>query len=237
MSLQKIKSELNKLRDKERAKHSAHFFKTGKGQYGEGDVFLGITVPKQREVAKKFVDLSLKNIAELLKSKIHEHRFVALEILVMQYEHAQKLKDDKTQKKIFDFYIKSLKKVNNWDLVDTSAPYIAGEYLKDKSKDILYKLARSRNLWERRVAIVATFAFIRQGELEDTFKICEFLMMDRHDLIHKACGWMLREAGKKDPKALESFLDRHAPRMPRTMLRYAIERMSASQRKRYLYKS
>ncbi len=234
MSLQKIKSELNKLKDKERAQHSTRFFKTGKGQYGEGDIFLGITVPKQREVAKKFVDLSLKNIAELLKSKIHEHRFVALEILVMQYEHTQKLKYDKTQKKIFDFYLKNLKKVNNWDLVDTSAPYIAGEYLKDKSKDVLYKLARSRNLWERRVAIVATSAFIRRGSLLDTFKICEILMGDKNDLIHKACGWMLREAGKNDVVELEDFLNKHAYHMPRTMLRYAIERMDESQRQKYL---
>lgn len=236
MSLQKIKSELNKLKDKERAQHSERFFKTGKGQYGEGDIFLGITVPKQREVAKKFVDLSFKNITELLKSKIHEHRFVALEILVMQYEHAQKLKDDKTQKKIFDFYLKNLKKVNNWDLVDTSAPYIVGEYLKDKSKDVLYKLARSSNLWERRMAIVATSMFIREGNIIDTFNICEGLMKDKHDLIHKACGWMLREVGKKDVKELENFLNKHTYHMPRTMLRYAIERMSESKRKMYLNK-
>jgi len=236
-----VVASLNKLKDKERAEHSARFFRTGKGEYGEGDVFLGITVPKQREVAKKFLDLSLKDIEELLKSKIHEHRFTALEVLVMQYEQAGKSKDlsqkEKQQKRIFDFYSNNLKRVNNWDLVDTSAPYIAGEYLKDKPQEIeriLYKLAKSKNLWEKRVAIVATFTFIRQGNLRDTFKICEVLMNDKHDLIHKACGWMLREAGKKNIKELEGFLNKYSHRMPRTMLRYAIERMSASKRKVYL---
>lgn len=236
MSLQKIKSELDKLGNKERAVHSARFFKTGKGQYGEGDIFLGITVPKQREVAKKIQELDFKEIGELLKSKIHEHRFTALEVLVIQYEKAEKHKDTKKQKQVFDFYIRNLKRANNWDLVDTSAPYIAGEYLKDKSRDILYKLAKSKNLWEKRVAIVSTSAFIKNGYLTDTFKICEILMGDGHDLIHKACGWMLREAGKKNIKELENFLNEHAHHMPRTMLRYAIERMDATKRKNFLVK-
>lgn len=233
INLNKIKKELNSLSDKIRAQASVRFFKTGKGEYGEGDIFLGIRVPVQRSVAKKYFELlDLAEVKELLQSKIHEHRFVALEVLVMKYEKGS----EKEKKKIFDFYIKNLKNANNWDLVDTSAPYIAGEYLKDKDRSIFYDLAKSKNLWEKRVAIVSTNAFIQDGEYKDTLNICEILMNDTHDLIHKACGWMLREVYKKDPQTLEKFLQKHASKLPRTTLRYSIERMPEEKRRFYLIK-
>lgn len=225
-----IKSELKKLSNKERAKTYSWFFKTGKGEYGEGDKFLGITVPMQREVAKKFLDLNLGEIKELLYSPIHEHRFTALEVLVMKFEKGR----DKDKKEIADFYLKNAKLVNNWDLVDTSAPYILGKYLENKERTALYKLARSKNLWERRIAIVSTFAFIKENDLGDTFKISEILLSDKYDLIHKAVGWMLREAGKKDKKKLVAFLETHHSKMPRTTLRYSIEKFSPEERRSYL---
>lgn len=230
MGTVKIKSELKKLSNKDKAKVYAWFFKTGKGEYGEGDKFLGITVPKQRKVAKNFLDLSLREIKELLESPIHEHRFTALEILVMQFEKGS----EKEKKLIANFYLKNAKLANNWDLVDTSAPYILGEYFKDKNKSVLYKLARSKNLWEKRIAIVSTFAFIKQNDLGDTFKISEMLLNDKNDLIHKAVGWMLREAGKKDKQKLLKFLDKNGKKMPRTTLRYSIEKFSKKERIRCL---
>lgn len=227
-----IVQALKKISSKEKALSSARFFKTAPGQYGYGDVFIGVTVPEQRKIAKVFRDLPLAEITKLLESKIHEHRLTALEILAMQFEQG----DDKTQEKLVRFYLKHLKYINNWDLVDTSASYILGKYLIDQDRKILYKLARSKNIWERRVTIVATHAFIARGDFVDTLAISEIFLHDAHDLIHKACGWMLREVGKKDEVVLKKFLNKHASRMPRTMLRYAIERLSKDERKKYLLK-
>ena len=225
-----IQKELKKLADPERAKGSLRFFKTGKGQYGEGDKFLGITVPEQRKVAKKFKDLPFLEVKKLLESKIHEHRFVALEILVLKYETASKAE----KKKIVNFYLKNRKYVNNWDLVDTSSYPILGNWLLDKDRGILYKLARSKSIWDRRIAIVSTFEFIRSNQFEDTLKISEIFLGDKHDLIHKASGWMLREVGKKSQPTLENFLRKYSKNMPRTMLRYAIEKFPEERRKGWL---
>ncbi len=221
---------LHACADKKKASFLLRYFKTDKGEYGQGDVFLGITVPVQRSIARTYTHLSLAEIASFLKSKIHEVRFTALEILVMNYEKASLSE----KKKIYDFYIKNTSSINNWDLVDTSAPYIVGGYLQDKNKDPLRKLARSKNLWERRIAIVATQPFIQSGEFKMTFELVRLLLKDTHDLIHKACGWMLREIGKRDKQALVIFLNEHYNRMPRTMLRYAIERFPQARRKAYL---
>jgi 3-methyladenine DNA glycosylase AlkD len=225
-----ITRDLNKLRNPPKAKILAGFFKTGKGQYGEGDIFLGITVPDQRKIAKKYLSLSFVNLQKLLASKIHEYRLVALLILVEQYQKAS----DQDKSKIVKFYLKNSKNINNWDLVDLSAPKILGEYLSDKDKSILYKFAKAKNLWQKRIAIVATFSFIRKNNFDETLKIAEILLNDNHDLIHKAVGWMLREVGKKDLKVLEKFLQKHYKKMPRTMLRYAIEKFEEGERKKYL---
>ncbi len=230
LRLPELKRELAALADPDRAHSSAWFFKTGKGQYGEGDRFVGITVPVLRRIARRYQQLSQGDLAKLLASPIHEHRFTALEILVAQYETG----DEPAKQAIFDFYLQNTQKVNNWDLVDTSAPYILGEHLVGRRRACLYRLAKSQNLWERRMAIVATAAFIRGGELADTFKISALLMRDKHDLIHKAVGWMLREAGKRSEAALLRFLEENYPAIPRTALRYAIERLPEARRKRIL---
>jgi len=222
-----LKKELAAAADPERARDSAWFFKTGKGQYGHGDRFIGITVPEMRRIAHRYSHLPLADIAKLLASPIHEHRFVALEILVAQYER-------ENSPAIFNFYLKHTGFINNWDLVDTSAPYIVGQHLLTRSRKILYRLAKSRNLWERRIAIIATMSLIRAGELEDTFGIAKILLSDEHDLIHKAIGWMLREAGKQSPPALLRFLKQNYSALPRTALRYAIERFPAERRKKIL---
>ena len=224
-----IKKDLQKLANPKQAEILQRFFKTGKGEYGEGDIFLGIKVPEQREVAKKY-DLTLEEIQDLLSDKVHEYRLTALFILVNKYKKS----DKKNKKEIFDFYLKNTKSINNWDLVDLSAPNIVGDYLLDKDKSILYKLAKSDNLWEKRIAVLATFAFIKDNQFEDAFKISEILLKDNHDLIHKAVGWMLREIGKRNLEAEERFLNNHYKKMPRTMLRYAIERFPESKRKYYL---
>ena len=228
--IRELRKELAARADPERARNLASFFKTAKGQYGHGDQFIGITIPVQRQIARRYRHLALGEIEKLLASRIHEHRFTALEILVDQYEAG----DAETKRAIFDFYIKNTPRVNNWDLVDTSAPYIVGEYLVSHPRDILYRLAKSSNLWERRIAIVATMAFIRRGDLKDTFAISALLLADGHDLIHKATGWMLREAGKRSGPALLDFVRQHYSAMPRTALRYAIERFHESDRKRIL---
>jgi 3-methyladenine DNA glycosylase AlkD len=228
--LRDIQRELARAADPARARVSAWFFKTGKGQYGEGDKFIGLTVPMQRSIARRFRHLPLADVRRLLQSPVHEHRFTALEVLVAQYEAA----DPATRRKIFDFYLKHTRWINNWDLVDTSAPYIVGGHLFTGSRRVLYRLAKSPSLWERRIEMVATQAFIRQGDLKDTFAIAELLLSDKHDLIHKAVGWMLREAGKSSPPALLSFLKKNYAAMPRTALRYAIERLSEHQRKQAL---
>lgn len=227
-----IVKTLNTLKSKEKSTILQRFFKTGKGEYGEGDIFIGLTVSEQRRIAKQFQLAALSDLKKLLQSKIHEYRVTALEILVMKYEKA---KTESEKEKIVNFYLKNLRGVNNWDLVDLSAPYILGDWLIDrKNRDVLYKFAASKNLWERRIAIVSTYTLIRVGQFSDTIKICEILMKDGQDLIHKACGWMLREVGKKSEKTLIKFLNKNVKRMPRTMLRYSIERLPEEFRLYYL---
>jgi 3-methyladenine DNA glycosylase AlkD len=228
--LDKLKKELKNKAKPERAKASMRYFKTGKGEYGEGDIFMGVTLPEQHRIAKKYKNLSLSDLNKLLTSKIHEHRLVALDILVHKYNRA----DEENKKRLVKFYLKNTKRVNNWDLVDGSAPRILGKYLLDKDKSILYKLARSRNLWERRISIIATATFIWNNKLDDTMKISEILLNDDNDLIYKAVGWMLREVGKRSLKKEESFLKKHYHKMPRTMLRYAIEKFPEKRRQSYL---
>ena len=228
--LNQIKEDLLKLKNPEKAEILSRFFKTGKGQYGEGDIFLGITVPEQRKVAKQYPELPLTDLKKLLSNKIHEYRLISLLILIIKYRKADAL----GKREIFNFYLKNRKNINNWDLVDLSAAYIVGNYLLEKDKSILYKLARSNNVWERRIAIMSTFEFIKNGEFEDTLKISELLINDKHDLIHKAVGWMLRETGKRHMLTEEKFLKKHYKKMPRTMLRYAIERFPECKRQSYL---
>ena len=225
-----IKKELRVYTNKEKVSNYQRFFKTGPGGYGEGDKFLGVTVPNIHIVAKKFLLATFDDIKKLLESPYHEERMAALFILVGQFEKG----DGKCRKKIFTFYLKNRKGINNWDLVDSSAHKIVGAYLTDKPKDVLYKYAESRNLWDCRVAIISTFHFIRQNSFDDTIAISEILLNDEHDLIHKAVGWMLREVGKRDVKILEEFLKKYSKNMPRTMLRYSIEKFPEDERKKYL---
>ncbi|MBL7058842.1 DNA alkylation repair protein [Candidatus Pacearchaeota archaeon] len=228
--INQIKKDIQKIANPEKAKIYQRFFKTGKGQYGEGDVFLGLTVPQQRSIAKNYLGIGLPKIQQLLKSKIHEHRLVALIILVEKYKKA----GDEEKGNIFNLYLKNTKFINNWDLIDLTAPNIVGEFLLDKKRIILYNLAESKSLWEKRISVLATFTFIRNNEFKDCLRICEILLKDDHDLIHKACGWMLREIGKRDLAVEEKFLKKHYKNMPRTMLRYAIERFEENKRQKYL---
>lgn len=230
MSLIKLKQSLKKASNKEHAKILQRFFKTGPGEYGEGDVFIGIKVPPLRQIAKENLDLSFDEVQELLQSGIHEERLLALMILVLQYKKA----DEKTRGKIFKIYLKNTNRINNWDLVDLSAGEIVGAYLFDKEKDILFKLVKSKLLWERRISVIASFYFIKNNSFETTLKLSEQLLNDKHDLIHKAVGWMLREIGKRDMQVEESFLNQHYKTMPRTMLRYAIEKFPEEKRVAYL---
>ena len=228
-----VRKDLRKLANPEKANILQRFFKTGKGEYAEGDVFLGISVPEQRKIAMRFKILDLSDIQKLLESKIHEERLVALLILVEQYKKA----NDLTKKKIFDFYFKNSKNINNWDLVDLSAEKILGEYLLNNDKSIIYKLVKSKNIWERRIAVMTTFQFIKNKQYEITLRVAKILLSDKHDLIQKAVGWMLREIGKRDQKVEEEFLKRYYKMMPRTMLRYAIEKFDKKKRNYYLAKS
>lgn len=231
--LDNLRKELHALADPEKAKNLSRFFKTAKGEYGEGDIFLGITVPDQRIVVKKYQDLPLQEIGTLLQSTIHEERLVALLILVRQYKKG----DSVTKKVIYEFYLGHSGSINNWDLVDSSAAYIAGPYLEDKSIDVLKNFAHSQNLWERRIAMLSTFYFIKQERHQEAFTIAEILMNDSHDLIHKAVGWMLREVGKHCGEEIEEeFLQRHYQTMPRTMLRYAIEHFPREKKRFYMTK-
>ncbi|MBI5848532.1 MAG: DNA alkylation repair protein [Nitrospirae bacterium] len=230
--LPRLKADLLKIANPEKAKTLARFFKTGKGQYGEGDIFLGIMVPQQRRIAKKYAALSLQDIKALLASKVHEHRLIALFILVGQYQKA----DEQVKKKIADFYLTHASCINNWDLVDLSAPHILGDHCYGENPTMLYRLAESDNLWKRRIAIMATFAFIRKGSFKEALAISGMLLHDRHDLIHKAVGWMLREIGKRDVQREEEFLNKHAHEMPRTMLRYSIERFDDKKRRYWMNK-
>lgn len=230
---EQVIAALNKISDQKIAKHSAKFFKTGKGEYGEGDKFLGIRVPDQRKIAKKFKDISFEEISVLLDSPYHEVRLTAVLILVNKYQYAKKFED---HQKIYQFYIKHLEAVNNWDLVDSSAKYLAGHFLFEYGQDrsILYKLSDSDDLWKRRIAIMTTFYFVDQGDFELTFQLAEKYLDTPEDLIHKATGWMLREIGKQDEDLLRKFLDDHYKNMPRTMLRYAIEKLDERVRQMYL---
>ncbi len=226
-----IKSDLKKYSNPEKISVLSNFFKTGKGEYGEGDVFIGVTVPDTREVAKKYKDINLDLVSDLLESKIHEERLLGVLILVQKYQYNN---DDE----IFLFYKKHNRKINNWDLVDLSADKIAGHYyFNNKNKlNELYQLAKSDNLWERRTAVVSTFYFIKNNSFNETIKISEILLKDDHDLIHKAVGWMLREIGKRDKETLEKFLVKYYKEMPRVMLRYAIEKLPENERRKYLIK-
>ena len=228
------KRALRQFGSPERAVGVARFFKTGKGEYGEGDVFIGCTVPECRLVAREFRALPLAEVDRLITSRIHEERVVALMIMASQFERS---KDEAVRKKIFQQYRKRMAFVNNWDLVDGSAPYIVGAWLEDKPRGLLDTLAKSKVMWYRRIAMVATFHFIRRGESEDAIRIATALVNDKHDLIHKAVGWMLREVEKRaSSEALEKFLERHAATMPRTMLRYSIERLTPAQRQHWMRK-
>ncbi|MBI5903301.1 MAG: DNA alkylation repair protein [Deltaproteobacteria bacterium] len=223
------KKALHTYADPARAIHLQRFFKTGKGEYAEGDQFIGVTVPAIRKVVRQFRDLPLSEAKKLLKSSIHEERLLALLILVHQYKNT----DESFRKRIFNFYLSHLSYVNNWDLVDVSCRDIIGGYLENKNRKLLYQLAKSKRLWDRRVAIISTYFFIRKGDSEDTLKIASLLLKDKEDLIHKAVGWMLREVGKQNERILEDFLNEHSNVMPRTMLRYAIERLSEKKRQQF----
>ena len=225
-----IKYEMRKLANKKIAEHSQRFFKTGKGQYGEGDIYLGIRVPVLRKIAKKFRRISLAEVSKLLESKFHEERLLSILMLVNLFKSG----DEDDQELIYELYLDKTKFINNWDIVDISAGNIVGAFLFEKDKAPLYRLVFSENLWERRIAIVATFYFIRNDEFDDTLKIAEILFTDKEDLIHKAVGWMLREVGKRVIEIEEEFLEEHYLKMPRTMLRYAIERFPETRRKMYL---
>lgn len=231
MSLFNAKKALRKYASKEKKRVLSRFFKTGEGEYGAGDKFIGVVVPNIRKVANVYQGLSLSEIKKLLISKIHEERLLALLILVNKFTEAENIAQKSV---IYKFYLGHTRYINNWDLVDISSHEICGKYLLNRPKNDLYRLARSGILWERRIAIVSTYRFIRNGQFKDTLKIAQILLKDSHDLIHKACGWMLREVGKQDLKALESFLKSHYKTMPRTMLRYSIEKFPEPKRRKYL---
>ena len=230
MKAHDVQRRLKKLGNPEHAAISQRFFKTGPGEYGEGDIFIGIRVPVLRKLVKEFKDLPTREAEILLRSPIHEERLLAILLFVHIFNNG----DDDLKKNIYGLYLKSTEFINNWDLVDVSAEHVVGAYLMDKNKRPLYRLAKSRNLWERRIAIMATFHFVKRHEFSETLEICNMLIADRHDLIHKACGWMLREIGKRDLKTEETFLKEHYKKMPRTMLRYAIEKFPENKRQRYL---
>jgi 3-methyladenine DNA glycosylase AlkD len=233
MTANELQTRLRSLGNPKDAVFLAGFFKTGPGQYGEGDVFIGVRVPVIRKVAKDFKGLPLPEVESLLHSPIHEERLAALVILVMQAAKGEA----RVRKSIYDFYLTNTRFINNWDLVDLSAPQIVGACLADRSRRPLYRLAKSSWLWDRRISILATFHFIRLGDFNDTLEIAEMLLDDREDLMHKAVGWMLREVGKRDAAALEGFLERHCRIMPRTMLRYAIEKFPDGKRRAYMTRS
>tara|TARA_Y100001960_G_scaffold133950_1_gene142148 strand:- start:213 stop:911 length:699 start_codon:yes stop_codon:yes gene_type:complete len=227
----KATDEIRALANKEIAKHSLRFFKTAKGEYGHGDIFLGVRTPQIRLIAKKHIGISTTEMKTLIKSKYHEERLLGLIILVNKYSKA---KDEKSKNQLYKIYVSSFKYVNNWDLVDVTCPHIIGKHLMDNDRSILYSWAKSDDLWTKRIAIVSTHWFIRKNDLQDTFKIAEMLLNDEHDLIHKAVGWMLREAGKRDLEKEEIFLKKHYKNMPRTMLRYSIEKFPEPKRQKYL---
>lgn len=227
---QEILDYMYSLANPEIAEYSQRFFKTGKGEYGFGDKFLGIRVPIIRKAVKKYKDISLETAEKILKSEYHEIRMFALLFFVLRFSKA----DNKEQIKIYNLYLQRIKYINNWDLIDTTAPHIVGGYLLNKDRSILYDFVKSNSLWERRIAIVATLYFIRNNQFQDTIKLAKQLLEDKEDLIHKATGWALREVGKKDVNLLISFLSLHYKKMPRTMLRYSIEKFGREDRAKYL---
>lgn len=231
-ALDNLRKDLRKFVRPDKAKVLMRFFKTGKGEYGEGDEFLGLVTAETRSVAKKYSSLSLSDISKLLASKIHEERVVAVMILTRRFEKAGLA----VKKEIYDFYFANISGINNWDLVDGSAPTIVGGYLYESRapRNILYNLAKSDDLWKKRIGMMATFYFIREKDFADALKIAEILINDSHDLIHKAVGWMLREIGNRDQKVEETFLKKYYKIMPRTMLRYAIEKFPEEKRQKYL---
>lgn len=233
--LEKLRRQLHAEASPERAAGARRFFKTGPGEYGEGDQFLGLTVPQVRAVLPQTDDLTVAETLTLLHYDWHEERLLALLIWVRRFTRARK--DEEARAHIVTLYLDNTRWINNWDLVDTSAPLILGVWLLTHDREVLERLARSENLWEQRIAVLATLTFIRSGDFADTVRLCERFLTHEHDLMHKACGWMLREAGKRELKVLRSFLDEHASRMPRTMLRYAIEKLPQAERRGYLARS
>ena len=229
-SLEEIRKQLKGLGNEEKAKKHQRFFKTCPGEYGEGDIFIGVTVPELRKLAKEYKTISPNEIKQLLQSPIHEERLVSLFMLIHRYSKG----DEPEKKRIYELYLKNTKFINNWDLVDSSAGQIVGAFLIDKSKKPLYDLVKSDNLWERRISIISTFYFTKRNQFSDTLKISKILLSDKEDLIHKAVGWMLREIGKRDMSTEEKFLKNHYKNMPRTMLRYAIEKFPETKRRQYL---
>ncbi|MDD5152959.1 MAG: DNA alkylation repair protein [Candidatus Pacebacteria bacterium] len=230
MTASDVEKELRGIANREKAGLLGRYFKTGVGGYAEGDKFLGIMVPLQRNIAKKYSELPLGEIKKLLASDIHEFRFTALKILVLKYEKAS----EKDKARIVAFYLKNRKNINNWDLVDTSAPYILGGWLINNDRAVLYELVKSKNIWDRRIAIVSTAFLIRNNDFKDTLSLSKILLNDKHDLIHKAVGWMLREVGKRSEATLVKFLNENCAVMPRTMLRYSIEKFPKTKQKTYL---
>ena len=230
VSLKDVKAQMQELSNPKIAEHSLRFFKTGPGEYGEGDLFLGIRVPVTKKVARKFKELPVDEVLKLLKSKYHEERLLALIMLVNRF----KKETDKEQKKIYEAYLSHTEYINNWDLVDGSAHQIVGEYLFERDRKPLYQLAKSKSLWERRISMIATYTFIKRDDFEDTLNLSAILLTDEEDLMHKAVGWMLREVGKKDIEVEERFLRKHYKRMPRTMLRYAIDKFEERKMQIYL---
>jgi 3-methyladenine DNA glycosylase AlkD len=230
MKVKEIQERLRDLADREKAEVLQRFFKTAPGEYGAGDIFLGLTVPQLRKLAGEYAGIRSVQLKKLITSPIHEERMLALLILVHQYREGH----EKKREQIHDFYLSHSKWVNSWDLVDLSAPLIVGNFLLKRNRKVIYRLARSPWLWERRIAVVATFAFIKEGQFSDTLAVAEKLLLDKEDLIHKAVGWMLREVGKRGGEVQERFLKAHYRKMPRTMLRYAVEKLDPSIRKLYL---
>jgi len=230
VSVKEIQKKLKSLSNKEKARKHQSFFKTGPGEYGEGDIFIGVTVPELRKLAKEYKTIGINKIKQLLISEIHEERLLSLFLLIHRYSK----RDEPEKKRIYELYLKNTKFINNWDLVDSSAGHIVGAFLFDKSKKPLYDLVKSENLWERRISIMSTFYFIKRNLFSDTIKLSKILLSDKEDLIHKAVGWMLREVGKRDMSVEENFLKKYYKNMPRTMLRYAIEKFPESKRQQYL---
>jgi 3-methyladenine DNA glycosylase AlkD len=243
---ERIIRDLKKVSSRERATNATRFFKTGKGEYGEGDLFIGIRTPEIRKISKKYLgDLKLGDLDFFLHNKIHEYRLFALITLTYMYHRTGRIKDCSKRKeqreKIYKYYLENKRWINNWDLVDVSAPKIVGAFLKEKyegreekDRSILYELVKSNNLWEQRIAIVSTYTFIKEGDFKEILEFSKQLISHEHDLIHKALGWMLREVGKKDETVLKTFLEDYANKMPRTMLRYSIERLNEKEREKYL---